>query len=75
MSRGVAEALPTFPAEAAVALANSVQADELDDRCGAPSTHVAPACLQQHPCARSAPSPRGVRLTAGVGDGFVARER
>ena len=49
MSRGVAEALPTFPAEAAVALANSVQADELDDRCGAPSTRMVPACLQQHP--------------------------
>ena len=29
--------MPTYPAEAAVALSNSVQVGELDERCGAPS--------------------------------------
>ena len=32
--RALATALPTYPVEAATALGNSVQADELDDRCG-----------------------------------------
>ena len=39
-SRAFAAAIPAYPAEAAVALGNSVQATELDDRCGAPSTHA-----------------------------------
>ena len=36
--RALATAMPTYPVEAATALGNSVQADELDDRCGAPGT-------------------------------------
>ena len=35
-SRGIAIAFPKYPVEAAAALSNSVQADELDDRCGEP---------------------------------------
>ena len=31
-ARGLATAIPTYPVEAAVALSNSMQADELDDR-------------------------------------------
>ena len=40
-SRAVAAVLPTYPVEAAVALSNSVQADELDDRCATASTCLA----------------------------------
>ena len=41
ISRGLAATMPTYPVEAAVALSNSVQADELDDRCGTASTCLA----------------------------------
>ena len=39
-ARGLATAIPTYPVEAAVALSNSMQADELDDRCCQPTHHA-----------------------------------
>ena len=39
-SRGNAKTCPMYPVDAMVALMSSVQADELDERCSAPSTHA-----------------------------------
>ena len=70
VSRGLAATLPAYPAEAAVALYNSVQADELDDRCAVSSTDLTGDTTVRAPAA-----PRGRLCCLGAGPRAVEVER